>query len=88
MMETSVEYGYKRAEQLRKNTVALTFTSGGKTLSGVTISIGLSAYPKHGDSMEKLIKNSDEALYRAKSLGKNQVIIFGEWTTEKDIEKP
>lgn len=87
MMETSVEYGYKRAEQLRKNVAALTFSVGDQTLSNVTISIGLTAYPKHGDSMEILIKNSDEALYKAKSLGKNRVIIFGEWDNQESIEK-
>jgi len=85
MMETSLEYGYKRAEQLRKNVAALTFHTGDQTLSNVTISIGLAAYPKHGDSMEALIKNSDEALYKAKSLGKNQVIIFGEEDGAKGV---
>lgn len=78
MMETSMEYGYKRAEQLRKNVLSLKISVGDQTLSNVSISIGLAAYPEHGNSMEKLIKNSDEALYKAKSLGKNRVVIFGE----------
>ncbi len=87
MMETSIEYGYKRAEQLRKKMAALTFSTGDKTLSNVTISVGLAAYPKHADSMEGLIRNADEALYKAKSLGKNKVMIFGEWHNPGTIEK-
>jgi diguanylate cyclase (GGDEF)-like protein len=86
MMETSIEYGYKRAEQLRKKMAALTFSTGDKTLSNVTISVGLAAYPKHADSMEGLIRDADEALYKAKSLGKNKVIIFGEWNNPGKIE--
>jgi diguanylate cyclase (GGDEF)-like protein len=76
MMETSQEYAYKRAEQLCKDTAVLKFTVGNNTISGVTISIGLAVYPKHGNSMAQLIKNSDEALYKAKNLGKNRVVIF------------
>lgn len=38
----------------------------------ITASIGLSEYPKDGESPNSLIKNADIAMYHAKDLGKNQ----------------
>ncbi|MNR41956.1 putative diguanylate cyclase YdaM [compost metagenome] len=41
----------------------------------VTASIGYSKY-KNGLSAEELIKQADEAMYRAKTTGKNKVVKF------------
>ncbi len=38
----------------------------------VTGSIGISLYPKDGNTLEELLKNSDIAMYEAKRRGKNQ----------------
>ncbi|MHB9031122.1 MAG: putative bifunctional diguanylate cyclase/phosphodiesterase, partial [Candidatus Latescibacterota bacterium] len=37
----------------------------------ITSSIGISMYPSDGESIEEVIKNSDIAMYHAKSMGKN-----------------
>ena len=37
----------------------------------VTISVGISLYPEHGEDAETLMKNADVALYEAKGAGKN-----------------
>jgi|GEM_PF-4785427 len=37
----------------------------------VSTSIGVSIYPKHGDDLKTLLKLADNALYQAKSAGKN-----------------
>ncbi|MBI5606923.1 MAG: diguanylate cyclase [Deltaproteobacteria bacterium] len=42
----------------------------------ITISIGLSFYPKDGKNAEHLIKNADQAMYRAKSEGRNRIVVF------------
>ena len=37
-----------------------------------TASMGISVYPDHGDSIDKLLKHADIAMYQAKALGKNR----------------
>ena len=42
----------------------------------VTVSIGISLYPEHGQTMESLIKNADAAMYQAKAYGRNNYQFF------------
>ncbi|MBL8479068.1 MAG: diguanylate cyclase, partial [Sterolibacteriaceae bacterium] len=44
----------------------------------VTTSIGISATPDHSTTAEGLIRCADQALYHAKSRGRNRVVAFGE----------
>jgi diguanylate cyclase (GGDEF)-like protein len=39
----------------------------------VTLSVGVSAYPEHGEDHQLLLERADAALYRAKRSGKNRV---------------
>jgi diguanylate cyclase (GGDEF)-like protein len=49
----------------------------------ITLSIGVTSLPRGGGvSGESLIRAADEALYRAKSLGRNRV----EWTPPPEPE--
>jgi len=41
-----------------------------------TASIGLAAYPEHGDSVEELTQAADLALYLAKHEGRNRVVVY------------
>jgi diguanylate cyclase (GGDEF)-like protein len=41
----------------------------------VTLSFGLAAYPKHGDTGEALIRAADAALYEAKRSGRDRVVV-------------
>jgi diguanylate cyclase (GGDEF)-like protein/PAS domain S-box-containing protein len=41
-----------------------------------TCSVGVSLHPQDGDSAEKLLRNADAAMYRAKELGRNRFQIF------------
>jgi diguanylate cyclase (GGDEF)-like protein len=41
-----------------------------------TISIGIALYPNHGQSPVSLIDNADQALYSAKTLGRNRIAIY------------
>src|SRR6202166_4155447 len=42
----------------------------------VTVSIGVSTYPDHGENGETLIKNADTAMYHAKQCGRNNYQFF------------
>ena len=60
------------AEELRAAIEARSILFRGKSL-GVTISIGAAGCPQHGQSTADLVSAADEALYRAKSAGRNRV---------------
>ena len=42
----------------------------------VSASVGLSAYPRDGDTAEELIRHADTAMYRAKDRGRNTAAFF------------
>ncbi len=56
--------------------IAEEFESSGTTLS-LGCSIGIAVYPQHGRSADVLLKNADEAMYRAKGASE-KVVLFGE----------
>jgi len=52
----------------------------------LTLSIGVAEYPDGGDTPEELIATADAAMYRAKSGGRNQVVVGG--TVEQRPQEP
>lgn len=42
----------------------------------LTISLGISVFPKHSEYKEELIEKADQALYHAKELGRNKTIVW------------
>ncbi len=64
------------AERLRQAVAERNFPHAELQPGGtVTISIGVSCYPDHGETAEKIIKAADASLYVAKKSGKNRVIV-------------
>ncbi len=49
-------------------------------LGKVTISLGLAEFPSDSDESSLLLKKADDALYRAKSEGRNRIV----WVSEQD----
>jgi diguanylate cyclase (GGDEF)-like protein len=72
MPETGKEEAFKMAEKLRKAVEAHDYPSQKGTLK-VTVSLGVSTYPVDATDKDELIKCADQALYRAKDGGRNQV---------------
>ena len=68
----------ERAESLRLAMMHLNVTHDGKALGEVTISIGLSMLPKQGTRVAALVAAADAALYEAKKLGRNRLVIYDE----------
>ena len=63
----------ERAEAIRKATAELVVHYRAGTLPAATVSIGVASYPEHGGTPEALLRMADQALYRAKQLGRNVV---------------
>jgi len=40
-----------------------------------TVSVGVASAPEHGGSLAEIIASADGALYRAKALGRNRVML-------------
>jgi|GEM_PF-994511 len=53
----------------------------------ISISIGISMYPKHGDNAHALIKNADIAMYSAKAKGRNTFDYFSYEMMEQASER-
>jgi diguanylate cyclase len=65
----------ERAERWRQTLAGTPIVSGGFEFQ-VTLSAGIAIYPEHGVSPKILIGNADQALYRAKSEGRNRVVVY------------
>lgn len=73
--ETPLTVTVQRAEELRELVSRLKVQFLGQTLGMITASLGVAAFPEHGDDWEELIRTADTALYRAKKEGRNRVVV-------------
>jgi diguanylate cyclase (GGDEF)-like protein len=64
-----------RAEEMRQGVKELLVYHLGKPLGKITISFGVAAFPEHGLTSEEILKSADIALYRAKSEGRDRVVV-------------
>ncbi|WP_417512635.1 diguanylate cyclase [Marinobacter sp.] len=67
-----------RAEELREAVRREPVMFEGSTLGHLTISIGVANWPESTGEPEQLLKLADEALYRAKAGGRDNVEVFSE----------
>jgi diguanylate cyclase (GGDEF)-like protein len=70
---TGVHGGLELAERLRADVAGVT-DEGGRAL---TISVGLVEFPRDGETPEGLMRGADEAMYRAKALGRDRTVVRG-----------
>jgi diguanylate cyclase (GGDEF)-like protein len=78
MPETSLDATHRRAQELTHGVRSLRVTMDGYELAPVTVSMGVAAFPLHGDTPASLITSADSALYRAKMTGRDRVCVAGE----------
>jgi diguanylate cyclase (GGDEF)-like protein len=72
LAETEIADAIGAAERLREAVAALSINHRGKALN-ITVSVGVSAL-RNGDLVAS-VSDADDALYRAKGLGRNQVAV-------------
>lgn len=78
----SAEIALQRAEELRASIANLSVRYLESNLPKITISVGVAAFPHAGDSPQSVLRAADEALYQAKSDGRNRVQLAG---TESEV---
>ncbi|MEO7840129.1 MAG: diguanylate cyclase [Anaerolineales bacterium] len=64
-----------RLEVLREEIKHMIIEFHGNALGSFTVSGGVAFFPEHGKSSEGLFKAADDALYQAKNLGRDRIIV-------------
>ncbi len=72
---TLLDDARRRAEQIRQSAHQLNAIDHGLPPRPITLSAGVAAYPEHGSTVEQLLRAADAALYRAKSQGRDLVVL-------------
>ena len=79
LAEINLQGGAQAAQRIRSAVEQHPFTrtdeKGRSVTLRLTISLGVSAFPRHGTSLEALVAAADAALYRAKESGRNRVCV-------------
>jgi diguanylate cyclase (GGDEF)-like protein len=70
------QVAYERAECIRRAVAALRVPLLQDMHDEFSVSIGVALYPGDGESAELLLSRADQALYRAKRSGRNQVVVY------------
>lgn len=73
--EASLAHTAARAEELRQAARAIAIPAPGAEGETLAISLGVAAFPDHGPRGENLLKASDDALYSAKTSGRDRVVV-------------
>lgn len=73
--EASLAEVWRRAEQLRDRMRRLDLMYNGKPLGKVSLSIGVAAFPDHGQTTERVLLACDAASYAAKTEGGDRIMV-------------
>jgi len=86
LVEMEVADGAISIAQKILDALTIPFSIAGQEVF-IGASIGISLYPKDGDSSEELLKNADVAMYRAKSRGRNRFRFYDENMNASSVER-
>ncbi len=74
----SADEAQRRAEELREGVKLLQEDGSTRLYPTATLSIGVASFPEHGATVSELIHAADSAMYRAKALGRDRVVVAGD----------
>jgi len=77
MPNIGLEVAKDRALSLHQE-IATMFVPFGRYNLNITMSMGISMFPVHGETRDELLRNADKALYVSKNAGRNRVSVYGE----------
>lgn len=72
---STVQETCERAGEMREKAHLMNVEFKGQSLGKITLSFGISVFPDHGTSPDDLVQKADQALYRAKSEGRDRVVV-------------
>jgi diguanylate cyclase (GGDEF)-like protein len=75
LAEASQEIVRQRAEDIRREFPKLPVLYRGQVLESVTLSLGVAMFPDHGATGRDVLRAADDAMYRAKAQGRDQVVL-------------
>ena len=75
---SSLQITHERAWTLCRQVRYITAEHDNRQLGHITLSAGVACFPNHGKTVEQLIMVVDDALYRAKRLGRDRVCVAGQ----------
>jgi diguanylate cyclase (GGDEF)-like protein len=73
--DVTLEGVQRRAEAIRAAVMRLDLKYRDKPLGRITASLGIALFPEHAEDPDSLLRASDEALYEAKSAGRDRIVI-------------
>lgn len=80
--ETDISAAERIAERIRRTVSETEFLAeSGAAMDNATLSIGVSSFNPSRQSPLAIIETADRALYKAKTLGRNQVVVYEEAMT-------
>lgn len=73
LLDAGLSEAYQLAERIRRAVKGLALSADGREFS-VTVSIGITAYQGEADNLDQMLARADEALYVAKTSGRDRCI--------------
>jgi diguanylate cyclase (GGDEF)-like protein len=77
MPETTLENAHRHCDTIRHRFKTLNILHAGRSIPDATVSIGLATFPDHGHDGKSTLAAADAALYSAKELGRDRVVLAG-----------
>ena len=73
--DATLQSAQEVAQRICDDARGLIINHRGNQVGPITVSVGISAFPMHSADVATLLHTADQALYRAKSAGRDQVVL-------------